>query len=449
MKKKFPNELLNEAFHTSEINEENNVLRENDNTGNGTGYEIRWGNGTENSINDVTQSTDWNGNFGWYMKLNDRITQFKTSLQLNIKETDDYFREFDRNLMSHYYEKEESDYHFVFYAMQWCQPVWDGIEDAASGEVGAITENSYIQHADYHGMNMHIVTTYFDLSGSSDNGGKGYGKSEYLPQGGTLWRGGTGHRGIDLHTRLDANLFALHSGKVKFKDTGGNVGKKASLSWKGNHSGYLDYCHLNSGENIKHVLSGQIIGKAGRSGNLGAISKWPGHVHINIQASGYEIGLRNNLVQKGVDNWNIKCIPNNDYPLLLPCSCHITSSTNNPENCNFSDNSIVHGSGTKPCWLVQELSCPHMSQASFQDRAIQAQLRYLHKNDDQNYSDPGKINGELGLLPQSESEIISSSRSAIKKYKQTQGLNNDTLNDYNADEDFIQNINEVATITQL
>jgi len=426
-------------------NDANTVIaRKTDVTGNGTGFDITWGDGTGGTVN---QSIDWGGNFGWQMRHDNMNSEFKVSLEIPLKEKDDKFKAFDKELMSKFYEDENSAYHLIFYAMQWCQPVWDGIADNANGEVGAITEDSYIQHAAYHGMNMHIVTTHFDLSGSDENGGKGYGKSEYLPQGGTLWRGETGHRGIDLHAVLNSNLYALHSGKVKFKDTGSNVGKKASLSWKGNHNGYIDYCHLNDGKSIPHVLAGQIIGKAGRTGNLGAISKWPGHVHLNIQATGYEIGLRNSLTQKGVDDWNINCIPNNDYTLLLPCSCDVTAAAS-PNNCNFSDTDFVHLSLGKPCWAVQELCCPHMSSASAQSRAIQAQLLFLFKNDSQNYLNPGLIDGDLGQAPQNENDSIGSTRLAINKYKETHNISNNDLSDYEVDDEFIQNINEESPITQ-
>jgi len=117
--------------------------------------------------------------------------------------------------MSKFYEDENSAYHLVFYAMQWCQPVWDGIADNPSGEVGAITEDSYIQHADYHGMNMHIVTHWADMQGTDDNGGKGYGKMEACPQ---YWASRfrasnpatwSAHRGFDLFAKINDNIYAI------------------------------------------------------------------------------------------------------------------------------------------------------------------------------------------------------------------------------------------------
>jgi len=182
------------------------VARQTDATGNGTGFNITWGDGAGGTVN---QSTDWGGKFCWQMRHNDMNSEFKVSLEILVKENDDKFKAFDKELMSKFYKDKDSAYHLVFYAMQWCQPVWDGIADNPSGEVGAITEDSYIQHADYHGMNMHIVTRY--QKGAA--GGKGYGLCEYMPPANATYRiGKSGHQGIDLHARVGDNLFALHSG---------------------------------------------------------------------------------------------------------------------------------------------------------------------------------------------------------------------------------------------
>jgi len=364
----------------------NKVLRNNQES-QGTGFNITW-NGT--------QSTAWNGNFGWVIENGtEESSELKVSETITVK-TDKDNVDFDSDILSTFHDNNK---HFVLFAMQWCQPVWDGIEDDST--------RSHVQDARYSNLNMHICTTYFDVAGSDPYGGKGYGKAESRNTGTYLWRS-DGHRGIDLHAILGDNVFAVHGGIITTSNStlGGNqsilqlVVNDNTLS--------VGYLHLNDYvlTNNQYAMSGQIIAHAGRTGNLGAISRWPGHVHLNLNVQPiHVIGIRNSLSQLYVNNLNV--IPCNEYPLLFPCSCAITDN-DNPVNCNFNNTTFV-----SPCWAVAELRCPHIW--NDRNRRIQAQLRSIGL-----YS--LSIDGQWGNLPTSATSTISRTRQGIYHFKENNNL---------------------------
>ena len=275
--------------------------------------------------------------------------------------------------------------------MQWCQPVWDGIDDHASGAVGAITDDSYIQHADYHGMNMHIVTHWWDQQGTDDNGGKGYGKMEAFSQySASRWRASnpanwSAHRGYDLQARIGAPVFAIRCGQSTAQ---GTSHFKVLLDWTALSNGSwhtMQYLHLsNNGRVNGSVLTGQIIGFGGRSGNLG----WrdvntPGHVHVNVGTYPDTNPYTSQLFEQNrdhIDEFNIKIIPTNNHPLLLPCKCQIGDVyTDNGADitCNFDSDYA------RTCWAAMELKCPAMANHSNgggdaqQVRVIQARNNFV------------------------------------------------------------------------
>jgi hypothetical protein len=407
-------------------------------------FKIVWNNGTQN--------TAWGGLWGWearkmipsntrprttYMGTNTRttqpyaaqpatvecITEFKVSELLVIKNNSNSFTNnsvLDTSNMSVNFLSTVADSpHFVLFAMQWCQPVWDGIDDPQGTQNGIINEDSYIQNTDYSGLNMHIVTLVNDGLGSEKYGGKGYGKCEVNAIGHTLWRGNTGHAGIDLYARDTDNIYALHSGTLtqSLSHDGGNTLK---LAWNGSQAGYLSHLHLTSYSrtNNEYVMAGTIIAIAGRTGNLGLLSEWPGHVHLNIQArSPHEVGLRTTVQNYGVGQSNLNCIPFNDYPLVFPCKCQVTSVNLNPTNCRFDDTTYASA-----CWAVAELKCPYMTGNTKRDRRLQAQLRFLNY-----YS--GNIDGVFGIIPANSKSHVSNTRQAIYNFKQH---NNLTVNTFSA-----------------
>ncbi|MBU3915224.1 hypothetical protein KKA14_06780, partial [bacterium] len=155
-----------------------------------TGFSIEW---TGNQI------LDEGGNFGWTIKYNSMSSEFKTSEKLVVKDDEEKFTQFKINHFSKHYNEDDYNYHFVLFAMLWCQPVWDYIVDPVNPVAGSISQQSYIQNQFETNCHMHIVTYVKELPGRDKYGGKGYGKCEGLSSG-TRWRS-SGHRGIDLYAR--------------------------------------------------------------------------------------------------------------------------------------------------------------------------------------------------------------------------------------------------------
>lgn len=346
-----------------------------------TGFTVSWSG---------AQGTAQGENFGWEMALASKKTQFKVSEKLLVKDDEESFVEFDNDLFSKFYDAQNYNYHFVLFALQWCQPVYNEFEDPQAPSAGDISADTYVAKPELAGLHMHLVTTYFDLGGSDPYGGKGYGKCEVVPAGTTKWRGSNGHAGLDLHAGVNDNIFAVHAGKVSNSTTTGDAGKIAKVEWHRPDSGQISHLHLEGHVDTlsgKWVQAGTIVGHAGRSGNLGAVSRWPGHVHLNIQANGYEVGLRNKP-----DQDNKICIPCNDTPLLFPCRCEVTSDS--PASCEFNQTAI-----RTVCWAVSELKCPYLGNAGKENQRLQAQLRYLHqKVSSSSYIDPGTLDADLGEL---------------------------------------------------
>ncbi|MCL1851371.1 MAG: peptidoglycan DD-metalloendopeptidase family protein [Bacteroidetes bacterium] len=418
-----------------------------------TPFKIVWPKGAK-------QETDWGKPFGWEIQHGDEKSELKVSEKFVIKEDTGKFEKFDTKLFSPFCEVH--GFHFTLFAMKWCQPVWDEIEDNGT--------QTHIQDDRYKNLNMHIPTTYFDLGGNNkvtgdDYGGKGYGKTEnrkYIyvdvpnpdystnskapktikekrnaPGNAHLWRT-TGHAGIDIHATKGANVYAIHGGTVG--NTNWNKGDQnkagrfsvltfktfvASKSLYERHT--ISYLHLNDfvAKNGQYVMAGQIIAHAGRTGNLDDPSKWPGHVHLNIQAGNeqapFRVGLRENL--NGLPEENLNLIPLNDFPLMFPCYCAINSQdSNNPTadgpkgRCNFNNSTYVTA-----CWAVHELICPHMNDEGRRKRRIQAQLKFLGYN-------IGKlIDGDWG-------NNTSDTRKAILKFKQDSEIIKYDSSDYDMNE---------------
>jgi hypothetical protein len=357
--------------------------------------------------NSSEQDTEWGDNFGWMLRSEDISGELKVSETLIVKTDESEFIKLDTDLLSSFYENTKP--HFVLFAMQWCQPVWDGIDDP---ENAIINDQVYVEDAQYANLKMHIVTTYFDIGGSDSYGGKGYGKSETRNSGTYLWRS-SGHRGIDLHAELGDNVYAVHAGNVASTSADGTAaGNRITLAFQVNNSSLnIGYLHLDSFVITSgHVMAGKIIAYAGRTGNLGQISRWPGHVHLNIQAiATHRIGLRESLSNLNIGNRNVNVIPSNDYPLLFPCACHVTNN-DNPAQCDFNNTGFVSA-----CWAVAELRCPRMNDANRRNRRIQAQLRNLGL-----YSN--LIDGLWGTLPTSTTSTISGTRRGIHDFKRDNNL---------------------------
>lgn len=367
-----------------------------------------------------SQSIDWGQSMGWKAERGNTGSLFKVSEKVKaamaIKV--DGSKDFADRWTSVYYDPEKTveNPHAVLFAMQWCQPVWDEFDDPVKPTVGSITDTSYVQDVVAANIHMHLVSMYIDLGGSSQYGGKGYGKCEYVSM--PKWRSKDkptdslgGHRGLDLQARIGDNVFAVHGGIVQIKDTSAlpepgqrMPGLMVKLAWNNTPPrSSIDYLHLSQyflAMDNTRVLAGTIVGKAGRSGNLGAVSRWPGHVHVNIGADEYSVKLR-----EAPDPANKMCIPYNDTSLSFPCQCQITLPAEDPVNCNFSAVKFV-----KSCWAAAELKCPHININGVDNIKLQVQLRYLNEqhikgfddfreNNNPAYFHPGVIDGKIGNQP--------------------------------------------------
>jgi len=349
------------------------------NSGVETGFDIKW-NTTNNSQELENNELKWGSALGWEIHNGEEMSELKVSEIITIKKGGAKFDDFAMEILSPLYNPIDFiEPHFALIAMEWCQPVWDGIEDDGT--------RSYVQDANYSNLNMHIVTTYYDLGGSEVYGGKGYGKAELRTDGSAyLWRS-RAHRGIDLHAGVGDNVFAIHGGTMTRDTSSGNT---ANLRVVANNIilPLIGYMHLNDfvNANNDYVMAGKIIGHAGRTGNLFPISNQPGHVHMNLNTQPiHELGVRTILSHLHISNLNV--IPCNEYPLLLPCACAVTS-TDNPANCNFNNADFA-----TPCWAAAELRCPHILDADKRNWKIQLQLRVLGYYN-------GRIHGNLNSQTQ-------------------------------------------------
>lgn len=402
-----------------------------------TNYKIKFlGNDASNSQNlNWDDNVKGKGHFGWQVsdEEEDKRGMLQFAQRLYIKTDYDSFNGFDSDLLSSFFDQDSNPIHFVLFCMQWCQPVWDDIEDAKSRQIGSISLKSYIQNENYAGLHLHLVTLRRDLDGSEQYGGKGYGKYEFKGAP-TKWRDSGAHQGYDIHALAGQKVFALHGGEIYFVDfrpkydendkipPGKSVGDikvgwedhiSVSVKWtRGENDEHKKYSlfHLQSRLVTKneYVCAGQVVAAAGRTGNLGAISEWPTHVHINVGKSGHKY---NPLLTQTLQNYHSEnkiCLPNNsEFPLVLPCWCEVTEETKNPRTCSFSNTYFI-----KECWAAAELKCPHISEKE-RDNVfrLQAQLRYLNekpteaghpfkKDNNNNYLHPGPIDGDDGGLVQ-------------------------------------------------
>ena len=338
------------------------VARSKDTTGGGTGFEITWGDGSGGT---VEQSTEWGGKFGWQMSKDTMSDEFKVSLEIPIKEEKGKFTGFDQKLLSKFYKDENSAYHFVFYALQWCQPVWDGIEDPDPEAENPVRSNDYAfvnkkqDNRWVRGLNMHMTTRH---AGSS---GPYYGFCAPV----SPFPRGRRHQGVDLHSGSSGNdsAFAVHGGELK-KHFGSGYGRRAYLLFGGIGDPCFHYAHLEEEITEKDwVMAGEIVGTCGRTFNSGGTilvpDEYPSHLHLEFITSAASItppitGTKvpfNEVVDitppsdktySAPTGENAFLYQGNNLPLLLPCQCHY-GSEQEVSQCRASDGAI-----TNTCYAI-------------------------------------------------------------------------------------------------
>jgi murein DD-endopeptidase MepM/ murein hydrolase activator NlpD len=368
----------------------------------------------------ATQETDWGKPFGWEIQYGDAKSEFKVSEKLIIKEDTGKFEKFDDKLFSPFYEKH--GFHFALFAMEWCQPVYDEIEDPPVEDNNDVRSNekAFVNNLfdyDYQwlkDMHLHIVTKY--AGGENSPWGHYYGFFEYMPK---LYRVRTDnpnyrHHGMDLYTGENGDLpvFAVHGGKVEKGDAdpGNNqqsvaAGYYVILKIVNGESGqpYFRYLHLAEDAtkfNGKYVLAGTHIAKAGRTGFN--IYKEPSHLHFEFNdgtgTKRHDEINRNDIVKPPFclslpDGENRKFFQCNKLPLVLPCQCHLGQHKNNYAaiGCTFSKKEVL-----KNCWCVQEFPFTYevLDEASHQEEA-----QVTKKDADQKLDYPS-------LFPPAASDVV-------------------------------------------
>ncbi len=288
------------------------------------GFNIRW-NGTQNN--------QWNGNWGWeatkevarttinitpesfsreaftdgtfsFVETNEITlnTEFKVSQDIIIKNNGEAFDSqsslkdqfygimsvfFDPNIRTCPYNPENNanNPHFVLFAMRWCQPVWDGIEDPNPSE--GQRSNNFVfvnmRHEDQwvRGLNMHIPSKHE----AEENSGPYYGTFS----GSSPHPRGNHHQGVDLYSGEDGHnpAFAIHAGELK-RYGGSGYGYRAYLLFGGVNEPCFHYAHLNEQVTAKDwVMSGEIIGICGLTKGLNPTTYFnePYHLHLEFISS--------------------------------------------------------------------------------------------------------------------------------------------------------------------
>jgi hypothetical protein len=134
------------------------------------------------------QSSDWQENlngqdFGWKVsnKDGDHSSMLMVAQRLEIKNGTEEFTEFNRNLLSKFYDptSAENQYHFLLFGMQWCQPVWAPIPGTATsrilGKIGPQdgSSSSSFEAIPLNTRNFPIMVSI--KSGSGSGKGRDYG----------------------------------------------------------------------------------------------------------------------------------------------------------------------------------------------------------------------------------------------------------------------------------
>lgn len=324
---------------------------------NDTHFIVSWGNGT--------QSTEWGGNFNWIVSSpgqdseedgNNRA-ELKVSESFTIKDSTEEIFSIKPNLRSFLYAK-DGDPHFILFAMEWCQPVWDEIEDVIPED--GVRSNNYsfvngmLGNEWFSGLHMHMVSKY----------GTGYGRDPHGHYYGffdidhpTHRTRGDGtdrpHQGVDIYSGPNGNnsVFAVHGGRLACS-LGQGYGNRAFLRLHPTQNNpSFHYAHLSSIPTKKYVMTGEIFGNCGRTGYESETAA-PSHLHFElINPSGLKVEfsmIRNMNISplNNIDGHNALLFPGNKLPIMLPCKCNLVGLSS---DCNFGN-----GNAHRTCWAVRE-----------------------------------------------------------------------------------------------
>lgn len=122
------------------------------------------------------------GELGWHAvsSIDDTGAEFCRSVEFEIpacaEKSWKVLGESKPEAFQKFYRESKEEPEITLFAMRWCQPIWDGIENPEAEK--RINEQVYIQKNQHRVSNMHVVTMYADLGGTDKFGGKGYGLYE-------------------------------------------------------------------------------------------------------------------------------------------------------------------------------------------------------------------------------------------------------------------------------
>jgi hypothetical protein len=91
------------------------------------------------------------------------------------------------------------------------------------------------------------------------------------------------HGGIDIRANVGTDCYAIEDGKVTARGYGDDLGKYIAIKFEKDGKVYgAGYCHLSNYDIVKigdTVTAGQLIGKTGKTGNVGSDNP---HLHLEV-----------------------------------------------------------------------------------------------------------------------------------------------------------------------
>lgn len=404
---------------------------------NDTHFIVSWGNGT--------QSTEWGGNFNWIVSSptqdseedeNNRA-ELKVSESFTIKDSTEEIFSIKPNLRSFLYAK-DGDPHFILFAMEWCQPVYDFVDDPNPEEDNTVRSNDStfvnmkLGTRWIRGLNMHIPSI-------AENSGAYYGRRATTSE--SPKPRGSAHNGIDLYSGPDGNypVFAVHAGKLTSKESNGGYGFAGALALQGSGHPSFYYAHLSEKVMTKEwVMAGEKIGFSGITRNVenGKVTDYfsgcPFHLHFEFfkkAPNGNGVpgissmhprdkiedfvgmsrpdGAKYNILDKNDPN-ALMFLGMNNLPILFPCRCIMSSSGNKYDyECRVLKIPSKNDYDSKVCYAISSFPytnnrlktdcniqsidlhpdtglirylCPHVYASEHTELVMQAKIKYLMVN---------------------------------------------------------------------
>jgi len=368
-----------------------------------TGYRSVWAG---------SQNMNWRGDTGWRLVSGGPANTggpLMTAESMLLKTAGDPSFPFMPECYSVQYATNDNHPHFVLYAMQWCQPVWDGVGDppgdSQRGNQYAFVNQRYSPGGPWvKDLNLHIVTRYYAANSNAANPptySSGHYYGFYRAVGAPSFHRKGPHPGVDVYSGQSAQIpcFACHGGwlvqreqfyvddqNVTHYDQYDGYGEYLMLyllhqrrtdkevksngqiieTLVGTDGPLFLYAHLGEREPEARVLCGQVIGKTGDTGNM-SDPALPRHVHFELKPSSARgNGIQPNQIASvnglSCDAENVKIMPGNGLPLILPCACtYGGTGASYPTSCNITgytykdnNNKDVTVNYFASCWAVQE-----------------------------------------------------------------------------------------------